>query len=97
MGVEVVVGHRVDQQLKGERRPAPVPGPERHHRGQVAPRAVPADSERRPVLLGGPFDGCPGVFDGGREAVLGRHPVVHGDHRAAGPGGQRAAHAVVSA
>ena len=85
-----MVGDRVDQHLEQDPRPVAIAGQQRHHRGQVAARAVAADRDARriePEARGvgrHPQQSRVGVLDRRRVLELGREPVVHRRDRAAG-------------
>ena len=87
-GVGGRVQDRVDQQLEGDLRPAPVAGAEGDHRGQVPAGAVAGHGQpvlgatQRGRVARRPLGGRIRVLDSGRPAVLGRQPVVdRDDHR----------------
>ena len=79
---------RVDEDLVGDLRPAPVAGHERDDRRQVASRGVPRDREALPVrpevggVLGEPAGGRVAVLRRRREGALRGEAVLHGGHGA---------------
>ena len=94
-GGHVGVGGRVDEDLRGECRPAAVPRAQRAHGGHVAAGAVAADDARRwRFVLGHPRERLEAVVERHRERVLGRHAVVDADDGRAGAVGQDPAHRV---
>ena len=95
------VGGRIDQQLVADRQVAGVARGDRDDRRQVAAGTVAADREAIGIeaecggLLAHPPRCRDAVVDGRGKTVLGRHPIVHRNDRAAGAIGQLAAQRVV--
>ena len=95
-----MVGRRVDEQLEGARH-AGLGGADRDHGAEVPAGRVTADGDPLRVdaqlrgVLDGPLVARPAVVETGREAVLGREPVVHREHPHARPLGQQPAGRVV--
>ena len=98
--VEIVVDHRVDEDLQHELKAA-LARAKRNDRGKVPARAVAGDGDARRVgaELGGalnhPFGRGAGVVDGGGERVLGRESVVDRDDNTWRPRRECAAHGIM--
>ena len=92
------VDEGVDQHGRGERvRGCAAPRPARgcRRRCRRRPRPAPRSRPRLPALSEQPAQRGVDVVGRGREPVLGRPPVVDGEHRRAGPVGEPAGLAVV--
>ena len=95
----VRVGGREEQQLRSQRRAAPISGHERDSRREVRARAVAADGDADPAACHGSTRGEPARglvrgLGGGGERMLGRERVVERQHRARRRVRERAAQVV---